>query len=85
MGHMFLPSRIVRVEGETATASYEYEGGNVMLTNLFAPKMYNPKPGEIWAVHFAGLLGALSVEEQKNRYSYDRVKEYVGEPQRRYN
>jgi hypothetical protein len=65
MGHMLLPSRVVSVEGETATASYEYEGGNIMLTNLFAPKMYNPKPGEIWAVHFAGLLGPLSVEEQK--------------------
>jgi hypothetical protein len=65
LGHMLLPAKIIGIDGELASASYEYDGGLIMLLNLYAPKMYNPKPDEIWAIHFAGLLDPLSVDEQK--------------------
>jgi hypothetical protein len=63
MGHMLLPARITKIQNQVATAVYDYNGGSIRLSNLFAPQKYQPKIGEIWAVHFAALLDRLSPEE----------------------
>ncbi|MHB9004597.1 MAG: hypothetical protein ACYC6C_11145 [Coriobacteriia bacterium] len=65
MGHMLLPARITEVAGDTVTAVYEYDGGNIELTNLFAPNAYEPKVGEMWGVHFAALLDRITPEEDR--------------------
>lgn len=65
LGHMLLPARVTAVDGDTVSASYEYSGGEVVLSNLFAPHRHEPRPGEVWAVHFAGLLDRLTPEEQQ--------------------
>ena len=64
ISHMLLPAKVVRVSHSQVTLSYDYPEGAVLLKNLFLPK-YDPVPAldEIWAVHFAGLLGRLSLEE----------------------
>jgi hypothetical protein len=63
LGHMLLPVRITRVEGEVMSAAYEYEGGRVILHNLFSSSVDRPKCDETWAAHFAGLLALLTPEE----------------------
>jgi hypothetical protein len=62
---MLLPVRITSVEDNRITASYEYNGGNVAISNLFAPNNYEPRPDETWAIHFAGLLDRLNPEEKE--------------------
>lgn len=65
MGHMLLPARITEVAGGTINAVYEYDGGSIDLTSLFAPNSYEPKVGEMWGVHFAALLDRISPEEEQ--------------------
>src|ERR1035437_1073061 len=65
LGDMLLPVRVTGVDGDVVSASYEYNGGEVRLSNLFAPNDYAPKPDETWAVHFAGLLDRLNPAEKQ--------------------
>ncbi len=64
LAHMLLPARVTAVDDDVVTATYEYGDGEVVLSNLFAPIAYDPRLGEVWAVHFAGLLDRLTPEEQ---------------------
>lgn len=63
VSHMLLPVRIASVEGDKVAAVYEFDGGSIGIINLFAPHGYDPQPGEVWAVHFAGLLDRLNTAE----------------------
>jgi hypothetical protein len=65
LGHMLLPVKVTSVDGDVVSAYYEYDGGKVHLSNLFAPKDYAPRPDETWAVHFAGLLDRLNPTEME--------------------
>ena len=63
VAHMLLPLRITEINDDTATAEYEYKKDKIKFINLYAPKLYNPKVDQLWAVHFAGLLCPLSDSE----------------------
>ena len=65
VSHMLLPARVVLTTATHVSLSYDYPGGSVLLKNLFLPND-DPKPmgDEMWAVHFAGLLGRLPAKEE---------------------
>lgn len=64
LSHMLLPAQVTRVGRGHVDLVYAWPGGEILLKNLFRPRSWDPGIGEVWAVHFAGLLDRLSMEEQ---------------------
>jgi len=62
--HLILPVRL-QVSDDEPSAVYEYSGGHVTLRNVFVPPEFEPSAHELWAIHFAAVLGHLSAAEYR--------------------
>ncbi len=65
LAHMLLPVKVLSVSDDKVSAAYQYDGGEIIIENLFCPASYQAEPGQFWAAHFAGLLCQLDNEELK--------------------
>lgn len=69
LAHMLLPVRLAVDAGGAPQAVYEYEGddrsgrGGLVLRHVFLPPEFDPSTAELWAVHIAAVVGALSADE----------------------
>jgi len=65
IAHMLVPARVIEVGEQAVHMMYEWDGGQIELRNLFAPRGSKPAVGEVWGVHFAALLDRLTPEEER--------------------
>jgi hypothetical protein len=65
LAHTIVPVTLSEVGGGTATAHYDYEGGEAVFANVFMPDDLDPAAAPSWAFHLGVVLSPLSDVEAK--------------------
>jgi len=79
VGHLILPCEVVGIAGELAEARFVHAGGAVRLRNLYVPPGLDPRPSEIWGVHFSHVLWRMAGNEESVSRMLIEASPVIGE------